>query len=533
MTKLPLPNLFRENLLLFVERAFRFSTGRRLEGGQGYIEYICYYLAAYFIPGDRKRLLVNLPGRHLKTFIFSICLPAFMLGHDPTLRFMIVAYDKALAEDIVRQIRDIMESSWYQQIFRTRLCPKHSRKADFGVIGGGRVRAVPVRSVTGKGGDIIIFDDPHNATDWDNQVKKNRVLVAFSMLMTRRDLGENTGLLVVGHRVAIDDLSASILERDDFSHICLPLFAPKDMRFEMGDNVWHLRKGEALRPDAFSAKTINKLKEEHLGSPFGLHFQQGLGRQDDSLEICIKHFPFFKGEYRGLPVVISVDPASKTASRSRNVIHVYAVDENAYVLLQAFAERCSFLQLRRMVEKYAKRYNACLILIEETARGGDLIEELRSKVLANIEAIIPRLPKAVRLRKFAGVIRDRRIRLKNRPNVEEAIDEIVTFPNAPCDDHLDALLNFLDRASRFSREPLPPARRTAQPPIALALGSALRRAPRPVQGGVAGFYGNPKAFSIMGEPRTRPGSRSPYQAKEDPIVVVHGGPGQPIKKRIG
>jgi hypothetical protein len=61
--------------------------------------------------------------------------------------------------------------------------------------------------VTGKGGDVIIFDDPHNITDWDDEKKKARVIEAFATLMTRRDRGENTRVLVVGHRMAVDDLS--------------------------------------------------------------------------------------------------------------------------------------------------------------------------------------------------------------------------------------------------------------------------------------------------------------------------------------
>ena len=101
-------------------------------------------------------------------FICSVCFPAFALGLDPTLKFMIVAYNENLAEDIVRQILRDHGESWYRAAFKTRISEGHSRKDDFTIEGGGRVRAVPVRSVTGRGGDKIIFDDPHNAADWDN-----------------------------------------------------------------------------------------------------------------------------------------------------------------------------------------------------------------------------------------------------------------------------------------------------------------------------------------------------------------------------
>src|SRR4051794_33489786 len=161
MVKVPFPHPVAKNLYLFLQFAFLQQVGRRLDPEQRYIEYICRVLEQ-FMAADSKKLLINLPGRHLKTFICSVCLPAFLLGRDPTLRFLIVAYNEEIAEDIVRQIRELMNSAFYKKIFKTRISSSHARKNDFSVVGGGRVRAAPVRSVTGKGGDIIIFDDPHN-----------------------------------------------------------------------------------------------------------------------------------------------------------------------------------------------------------------------------------------------------------------------------------------------------------------------------------------------------------------------------------
>jgi predicted phage terminase large subunit-like protein len=532
MIKVPFPNLVAKNLYLFVQFAFRQLVGKRLDTEQRYIEYICHVLQQ-FLAGDVTQLLINLPGRHLKTFICSVCLPAFLLGRHPTLRFLVVAYDEDIAEDIVRQIRELMSSHFYQTVFKTRISPDHSRKNDFKVVGGGRVRAAPVRSVTGKGGDIIIFDDPHNVHDWNNEFKKQKVIEAFGTLMTRRDGGGDSQVLVVAHRIAEDDLSAHILERGDFELIRLPLFAAKAMDFEIGDDVWHLSKGEALRQDAFPPKEIEKLRTEHLGSPFWLHFQQGLGPKEDQLDIDVRHFPFFRGEHRGIPVVLSVDPTSKTASSSRNVIHVYAVDGHSYILLQAFAEACKSKRLFLKVKHLAERYNASLILIEETGRGGDLIEQLEAEVNAKVEGIIPRGSKFARLRKFIPLIRAQRIRIKQgRDAVEEAIDEIVSFPNAEYTDHVDALTNFLERASRFPKEPLPVFRKRSTAVVGSSLGRAWRQAKPEARGTSAAFGSVPgyvESRGFAGE--SSPGSPSPYQAPAEPQFIISGFPSGPIVKR--
>ena len=40
--------------------------------------------AELVIDGKLKRLITTVPPRHLKSIIFSVALPAFLLGLDPT-----------------------------------------------------------------------------------------------------------------------------------------------------------------------------------------------------------------------------------------------------------------------------------------------------------------------------------------------------------------------------------------------------------------------------------------------------------------
>lgn len=534
MRKVPFPGIVRGNFYLFVQFAFRQMANQRLNSEQRYIEYLCSELTQ-FADGENRQLLINLPGRHLKTFVCSVCLPAFLLGQDPNLKFLIVAYSEDIAEDIVRQIRDLMNSKTYKNIFSTRVAAGHARKNDFKISNaGGRVRAAAVSSVTGKGGDIIIFDDPHNVSDWDSPKKKQRVIESFETLMTRRDQGQRSRLLVVGHRVAEDDLSAHIIERADFRHICLPLFAPEPMDFEINGDTWRLAKGEALRGDAFSPNEINRVRADHVGAPFWLHFQQGMGPKEDPLEIDVYHFRFFEGSYRAFPVVISVDTTSKTASRSRNVIHVYAVDGNSYVLLQAFAEACSFKRLYEKVRTLAEKYGASLILIEATARGPDLIEKLQGQVHAEIEGILPKGSKYSRFRKFLPLIQAGRVRIKpGRDAVEAAIEEIISFPNSDYDDHIDAMSLFLHRASQFSTRPLPRPRSSSRASVGLALGSRRPAKPKEVRGVGAAFGSLPDfgKHENLADESVKSGL-SPYQAQEEVLPVVSGFPGGAIIKRI-
>jgi phage terminase large subunit-like protein len=467
--------LYHRSLLAFAEKAFRSTNGDRLDS-QSYIAHIVHKLEL-LLSGDIRNLLINLPGRHLKTFLCSVCFPAFALGHDPGLKFMVVAYDERLAEDIVRQIREIMESDWYKSIFDTRISSDHSLKNDFGVKGGGRVRAVSIRSITGKGGDIIIFDDPHNVHDWNNDYLKQKTIGAFELLRSRRDGGVNSQMIVVGHRIAGDDLSAYILEHDEFNHVCLPLLAPKAMSLDLGGGqTLRLAKDETLRPNAYPPEEIETLKKQS-GPRFSLYYMQGLGSRTDDYRIEISDFRFFTDKLgyirdAGFPVVLSVDPAQCTNSSSRNVIQVYAVVSEIYVLLDVFAEKCSFDRLLKKTKALASRYDASVILVEKTARGSDLIDQLRARTQIPIHPMNPRGSKSDRLRRCAPIIWAKRIMIVPKAANEDAIKEIVAHPDGPYDDNVDAMTNFLLEVSKLRLPLRTHAGRSALSGIALARGSA-------------------------------------------------------------
>jgi hypothetical protein len=55
-----------------------------------------HYAVAYRLKQVRRglirRLVINLPRRTLKSFMTSVCLPAYILGHDPSKRIVVASY---------------------------------------------------------------------------------------------------------------------------------------------------------------------------------------------------------------------------------------------------------------------------------------------------------------------------------------------------------------------------------------------------------------------------------------------------------
>src|SRR5688572_27341810 len=52
--------------------------------------------------GRCKRLIVNLPPRQLKSHVTSVAFPAWILGHEPAKRVLIVTYAQDLSDNFAR-----------------------------------------------------------------------------------------------------------------------------------------------------------------------------------------------------------------------------------------------------------------------------------------------------------------------------------------------------------------------------------------------------------------------------------------------
>jgi hypothetical protein len=66
-----------------------------------------------------------------------VCLAAWLLAHQPSLKIIIATHAEHLSKSIARKIRSILQSAWFREVFHTRL--GHTEVTDFGTTAGGRV----------------------------------------------------------------------------------------------------------------------------------------------------------------------------------------------------------------------------------------------------------------------------------------------------------------------------------------------------------------------------------------------------------
>lgn len=363
-------NLIRNDFASFVRRAYRYDHSKGL-GKEPYLDYLCRELERV-AEGENKRLVINLPPRHLKTFLAAIYLPARVLAKDPDTRIMVITYSEELAERITYQIRRVLRASWFKEVFETRVADDRSKVGDFATTKGGGVFATSVGgALAGRGADLIIFDDPLDLKDASNVKQIELVNQRFDSLIMSRLNDPKTGrVVIIAHRLNDNDLSAHVCEQGGWRQIALPLVATRKKSYDLGYDTWVRKPGELLRPGSFTAKKLTQPRATTINPDFELFYQQGIGG-GTRLTIKAEHFGSIdpNGMAR-LPVILSIDPGQRGGPKSSFcVIQAWSPDNGNHLLLDQWRQQCNFEQLKKAYWQFARRFRPSVAIIEATANG--------------------------------------------------------------------------------------------------------------------------------------------------------------------
>jgi hypothetical protein len=186
--------------------------------------------------GETTRLIVNLPPRSGKSICVSVAYVAWLLGHDPTLRVIVVSYSNELAGDLHRQFRMVLEADWYQRLFADTILSKDTGLEAVTTVNGGRYATSTEGSLTGRGADLIIIDDPHKAEEAQSEKALAQVWEWYSGTLVHRLNDQRTGkIILVMQRLHPDDLAGHLLANGGWTHLNLPALAPYDQRIPLGN----------------------------------------------------------------------------------------------------------------------------------------------------------------------------------------------------------------------------------------------------------------------------------------------------------
>jgi len=187
--------------------------------------------------GKLKRLIINMPPRHTKSEFASYMLPAWFLGKYPNKKIIQCSNTAELAVGFGRKVRNLVDSEAYAKIFPNVHLRSDSKAAGrWATSGGGDYFAIGVGgTVTGKGADLLIIDDPHSEQEAALANSDPAVFDKVYEWFTsgpRQRLQPGGAIIVVMTRWAKRDLTGKILKAaaerdgDQWEVIELPAILP-------------------------------------------------------------------------------------------------------------------------------------------------------------------------------------------------------------------------------------------------------------------------------------------------------------------
>lgn len=397
--------------------------------------------------GKVKRLIINMAPRHTKSEFASYLLPAWFLGRYPEKKVIQTSNTAELAVGFGRKVRNLVDSDQYSKIF-----PNVELSADSKASGrwetnrGGTYFAIGVGgTVTGKGADLLIIDDPHSEQEARLAQGDPTVFDSVYEWYTsgpRQRLQPGGSIIVVMTRWSDRDLTGRVLKNDasDWEVIEFPAILPS------GNPLW---------PEFWSLDELLSLKQELPPYKWNAQYQQTPTGEEGAL---VKREWWQRWDRERPPpcqfIIQSWDTAFTKNQRSDysacttwGVFHKNE-DENDVniILLDAWKDKVEFPELKATAKQFYDEWQPDSCIIEAKAAGAPLIFELR-RMGVMVQDFTPTRgnDKFVRLNSVTDLFSSGKVWAPETRWADEVIEEFARFPNAEHDDLVDSGVQALMR----------------------------------------------------------------------------------------
>lgn len=490
--KMFLNSILRNDFKSFVIKVFQEVSPNSKYLDNWHIDVICHELMKT-IEGNQKRLALNIPPRYMKSIIGSVAFPAFILGHNPKASIIAVSYSDELASKLALDCKRVIESNWYQELFPEAKLSKNKKATnDFEMTkGGGRYATSINGTLTGRGADYIIIDDPIKPMDALSDLIREKTNDWFGNTLYSRLNNKNEGrIIVIMQRLHDEDFTGYLLQTDSsFNHIKIPAIAEENEiwtiknRAKNEEKLIPRKKNEPLHPQREDLARLYQIKEYMGEFNFAGQYQQNPVPLEGGIikQTWLKFYnkkelfeAIENGQVKIKAIVQSWDTASKIEKYNDYSACVTALigENNAIYILEIYREKHEFPTLVKQVadlhnfakEKYKTRIE---VLIEDQSSGSALIQELKTNKNIYPTGIKPEYDKKTRLISVSHIIENGTCLFPDdRPNWWFDFEqELLRFPKTKHDDQVDALTQLLSQLSTFAPNPLVQAMQDKKNPL--------------------------------------------------------------------
>jgi predicted phage terminase large subunit-like protein len=434
-----------------------------------HIDLLCDHLEALYL-GRATRLAVNMPPRTIKSIFCSVLWPCWLWTRRPWTRFIFSSYSQDLATEFSVKRRRVITSEWYQARWGAivRLQDDKDLKTEFENTQTGVMSTTSTGgTVTGKGADVIVIDDPQNPKMAESEPLRKQANDHYSnTLVTRLNDKKRGVILLTQQRLHVDDNTGRALSEGGWNHLEVPAFFER-LRTYLGPvskRRFERKAGTFLQPSREGRAEFDKMRRAMGSRAHDAQYQQKPSSETGN--VWKRRWWQF---YTELPGGFDLQLQSwdltfkKTKAGSYIVGQVWGLRGSQKYLLDQMRFRGDYPESKRAIRSLTLKWPmAAAKLVEDKANGPALIADLRSTI-SGIVAVEPVGDKSVRAHAVAPTIEAGDVWLPHpdicpvdpdsgsgRPWVEDYLEECSAFPEAPQDDQVDCTSQALVRLNELA-----------------------------------------------------------------------------------
>lgn len=470
--------LLRSDFKSFVVKVFNEVSPNATYLDNWHVDSICSELIEV-MEGRQNRLIINIPPRYMKSIICTVALPAFILGHNPKASIIAVSYSDDLSSKLASDCKRVIESQWYQEIFPATKLSKKSTNDFETTRGGGRYATSINGTLTGRGADYIIIDDPIKPQDTFSDTVRDKTNEWYGSTLYSRLNNKNEGrIVVIMQRLHEDDLTGYLLDSDpSFKLLKIQALAEQDETWTIKDRLRNTariitrKKSEPLHPQREDLQKLLQAKEQMGSYNFAGQYQQNPAPLEGGIvkEAWMKSYnreELYKAIKEGSVQIKSVIQSWDTANKIEKCndysacVTILKDTNGRYYIVDVYRKKLEFpnlIKIAAQIYKDAKNQfkHSIKILVEDQASGTSLIQSLQKDYnIYGVKGIKPEHDKKSRLLAVSHLIENGKCLFPDdEPHWwSDFKQELLRFPNVKHDDQCDALsqaLNYPDRTTIY------------------------------------------------------------------------------------
>lgn len=443
--------LAREKFSFFARRAFRELYDQPFQDNW-HIEAIAHALTEA-VEGDTRRLIIAMPPRSLKSFLASICLPAWILGRQPGERIVCASYAQKLSEEHAFETRRLMQASWYHGVFPgAHLDPMKSNLEVLATTRGGQRRATSVGgSLTGLGGNLVLIDDPIKAADAHSEVARENAMQWYGgTVASRLDDPKKGRIVVIAQRLHLEDLPGQLLAQGGWDLLELPLEEWKQREVPIAQGrVLERPLGNILHEARIGEAEIARLRSEVGTRDFEAQYNQRPQAAGGTLFKAewLKRYSERPKPQQVQGIFQSWDTAYDIHEKNDySVCSTWALSGKRCYLLDIYREKLEFPDLEKAIYRLRKEWKADLVIVEKAGSGYSVGQNIRRADHRNIwlQALAPVSSKQDRASQQTPKFERGEIFIpEEAPWLRTFEEELLAFPQVKHDDQVDSAVQFL------------------------------------------------------------------------------------------